>query len=84
MIKQKGDEKRLELARLGLGRSPALSMIAKVVGELDRFRVINLSDNNIGPEAASIIIPRLHTLFEIDLSFNNIGLFGVKALVKQF
>jgi hypothetical protein len=43
LIKQKGDEKKLELARLGLGRSPALMMIAKVIEELEMFKVLNLS-----------------------------------------
>ena len=62
MIKQKGDERRLELARLGLGRSSTLNMIAKVVDELDRFKVLNLSENDIGPESAAIFICRLKTL----------------------
>lgn len=84
MIKQKGDEKKLELARLGLGRSPALAMISRIIEELDRFKVINLSENDIGPEAAATIISKLNTLVKVDLSFNSIGLFGVKELSKQF
>lgn len=57
-------------------------MIGNVVDSITRFKVINLSENDIGPEAASMFIPMLSSIIDINFSFNNIGMLGIKALIR--
>lgn len=84
LIKLKGPHSILDLNSLGLGQSNMGWVVSQIIGVVGKFKMVDLSHNEINSNISEALISELKNVKIINLSHNRIGKVGCQSFDALF